>query len=113
MARKRIAASKLTRLEARTRVIQGAGKFALMACCLALGFVMVATAFPQRRTLAKLEANLKHAQQRERMVVRERDFRHIELRALREDPEFLEIQARDRLDYFHDGERVLRFRRDR
>jgi hypothetical protein len=108
-----MAASKLTHLEARTRVIQGAGKIALMACCLALGFVMVATAFPQRRTLAKLEANLKLAQQRERMVRAERDCRHIELLALREDPEFLELQARDRLDYFHEGERVLRFRRDR
>jgi hypothetical protein len=108
-----MAASKLTRLEARTRVIQGAGKFALMACCLALGFVVVATAFPQRRTLAQLEANLKLAQKRERMVVAERDCRHIELRALREDPGFLEIQARDRLDYFREGERVLRFRRDR
>ena len=108
-----MAASKLTRLEARTRVIQGAGKLALMACCLALGFVVVATAFPQRRTLAKLEATLKLARQRERMVVAERDYRHIELRALREDPEFLEIQARDRLDYFREGERVLRFRRDR
>lgn len=108
-----MAASKLTRLEARTRVIQGAGKLALMACCLALGFVVVATAFPQRRELAKLEANLKAAQARERMIVAERDYWSIQLRALREDPAFLEIQARDRLDYFREGERVLRFRRDR
>ena len=105
--------AKVTRLEARTRVIQGAGRLALMACCLALGFVVVATAFPQRRTLEKLEANLKLAQERERMVIAERDYRHIELRALREDPAFLEIHARDRLDYYREGERVLRFRRDR
>lgn len=106
-------AAKLTRLEARTRVIQGAGKLALLACCLSLGFVVVATAFPQRRALEKLEAKLKLAQQSERQVVAERDHRHVELRALREDPAFLEIQARDRLDYFREGERVLRFRRDR
>ena len=31
-----------------------------------------------------------------------------ELRALREDPAFLEIQARDRLDYCGEGERVLK-----
>jgi cell division protein FtsB len=43
----------------------------------------------------------------------ERDCRNIELRALRQDRAFLEIQARDRLDYFREGERVLRFRRDR
>ena len=106
-------AAKLTRLEARIRVIQGAGRLALIACCLSLGFVVVATAFPQRRTLEKLEAKLELARQRERLVNAERDHRRIELRALREDPAFLEIQARDRLDYSREGERVLRFKRDR
>jgi cell division protein FtsB len=104
---------KLTRLEARTRVIQGAGKLALLACCLSLGFVVVATAFPQRRELEKLELKLKLAREREMKVTAERDHRRIELRALREDPSYLEIQARDRLDYSREGERVLRFRRDR
>lgn len=113
MATHRIDLSKLTRMEARTRAIQVAVKIALMVCCVTLGFVVVATAFPQRRTLEKLEANLKVAQEREHAVLAERDFRTIELRALREDPAYLEIQARDRLDYCRDGERVLRFRRDR
>ena len=113
MARKRMESAMLTRLEARTRVIQGASKLALMACCLSLGFVVVATAFPQRRALEKLESKRKLAQERERMVVAERDHRRIELRALREDPAYLEIHARDRLDYCREGERVLRFRRDR
>ena len=113
MARKRMEAAKLTRLEARTRVIQGAGKLALIACCLSLGFVVVATAFPQRRTLEKLEAKLELAKEQERQVLAERDQRRIELRALREDPTYLEIHARDRLDYCRDGEKVFRFRRDR
>jgi hypothetical protein len=113
MVKQRMRAAKLTRLEARTRVIQGAGKCALMACCVALGFVVVATAFPQRRTLEKLEAKLKLAQERERLVLTELEARRIELCALREDPAYLEIHARDRLDYFRQGERVLRFRRDR
>ncbi len=113
VASKRIDLTKMTRLEARMRALQWAGKVALMACSVALGFVVVATAIPQRRTLEKLEANLKLAQERERLVETERDTRRIELRALREDPAFLEIHARDRLDYCRDGERVLRFRRDR
>ncbi len=106
-------AAKLTRLEARTRAIRGAGKLALMAFCLSLGFVVVATAFPQRRTLEKLEAKLSLAKERQREVIAQRDHRSIELRALREDPAFLELHARDRLDYCRDGERVLRFGRDR
>jgi cell division protein FtsB len=113
MARKRMEAAKLTRLEARTRVIQGAGKLALIACCLSLGFVVVATAFPQRRALEKLEARLTLAKEQERQVIAERDQRRIELRALREDPAYLEIHARDRLDYCRDGEKIFRFRRDR
>ena len=108
-----MAAAKLTRLEARTRVIQGAGQIALLACCVALGFVVVATAFPQRRALLSLENKLQLAKEREQAVAAEQEQRHIELRALRQDPSFLEIQARDRLDYSREGERVLRFRRDR
>jgi cell division protein FtsB len=84
-----------------------------MTCCLSLGFVVVATAFPQRQTLDKLEAKLALIQEREQEVLAERDHRNIELRALREDPAFLELHARDRLDYCREGERVLRFKRDR
>ena len=113
MAKRKIDAAKLTRLEARTRVIQGAGRLVFVAFCVAIAFVVVATAFPQRRELDKLEAKLKLAVERERLVNAERNHRKIGLRALREDPEFLEIHARDRLDYCRDGERVLRIRRDR
>ena len=104
MARKRMDAAKLTRLEARTRVIRGAVKLALMALCLAIVFVVVATAFPQLREVKRLEAKLALAQEREREITAERDHRRIELRALREDPAYLEIHARDRLDYYREGE---------
>lgn len=113
MARKRIEAVVLTRLEARTRVIRGAGRMVFIAFCVSLGFVVVATAVPQWRELGKLEEKLKDAEGREQIVSTEREHRRIELKALREDPAYLEIHARDRLDYCREGERVLRFRRDR
>jgi cell division protein FtsB len=113
MAAKRIEAVKLRRLEARTRVIQGLGRFTLMVFGAALGFVVLATAVPQKRELDSLELKLADAREREQMVGAERDHRRIELRALREDPAYLEIHARDRLDYSREGERVLRLRRDR
>lgn len=103
----------LTRLEARTRVIRGAGRIVFIAFCVSMGFVVVATAVPQWRELGKMEAKLKDAEQREQIVNTEREHRRIELKALREDPAYLEIHARDRLDYSREGERVLRFRRDR
>lgn len=113
MARKRIEAAKLTRLEARTRMIRGAGRLVFIAFGVALGFVVLATAVPQRRELAKLETRLEQAKDRERVILAEREQRSIELRALREDPAYLEIHARDRLDYCREGERILRFQRDR
>lgn len=113
MARKRIEAAKLTRLEARTRMIRGAGRMVFIAFGVALGFVVLATAVPQRRELDKLEVRLEQAKERERIVNAEREQRSIELRALREDPAYLEIHARDRLDYCREGERILRFQRDR
>lgn len=112
MARKRIEAAKFTRLEARTRMIRGASHFGLLGLALALGFVVVAMAVPQHRELLKLEERLADAQEREQQAQAERDHRRIELRALREDPAYLEIHARDRLDYCREGERVLRRRRE-
>lgn len=107
-----MAGVKLTRLEARTRVIQGAGRLAFVGFCMAIGFVVVATAFPQRRALEKLEAKLELAKQREATVLADREYHQIEHRALREDPAFLEIHARDRLNYYREGERVLKFKAD-
>ncbi len=105
-----MAGVKLTRLEARTRVIRGAGRVTFVGFCIAIGFVVVATAFPQRRELEKLEAKLILAKERESGVLADREYHQIEYRALREDPTFLEIHARDRLDYYRAGERVLKFR---
>lgn len=110
MAKRSMAGVKLTRLEARTRVIQGAGRIVFVVFCMAIGFVVVATAFPQRRVLEKLEAKLKLAKEREATIVADREYHQIEYRALREDPAFLEIHARDRLGYYREGERVLKFR---
>jgi len=112
MALKRIGAAQLTRLETRIRVIRAAVKVAIVAFFVALGFVFVAGAIPQRRTLERMETKLKVAQEQERLIAAERDVRHIELQALHRDPAFLEIHARDRLNYYREGERVLRFKRD-
>ena len=113
MALKRMGAAQLTHLETRIRVLRVAVRFATIAFFVAVGLVFVAMALPQRRKLEELEAELKQAQECERQVAAERDARHIELRALREDPAYMEIPARDRLDYCRDGERVLRFKRDK
>ena len=112
MVRRKTASVQLMRLEARTRVLRGAHGVAFFAFCIAIGFVVAATAFPQGRALDRLEVKLKAAQELEESVLADREYHHIEHTALKEDPAFLEIHARDRLDYYLEGERVFKFKRE-
>lgn len=112
MALKSLQVDKVRRLEARIQVMRGASRLAMILFCLSIGFVVVATAVPQRREVLRLEERLQKAVKQENRISAERDQRQIELRALREDPEFLEVHARDRLDLCEEGEKVFRFPRE-
>jgi cell division protein FtsB len=113
MAGKHMDAGILARLEARTRLVKALVRCAFVLFCVSLGFVVVAMAVPQQRLLKKLEAKVAEAKEREKLALADRDHRRIELQALREDPAYLEIHARDRLNMCREGERILRFKRDR
>ncbi len=106
-----MSAARFRRLEARVRLLQWLGRVAFLTACFSAGFVVVATGFPQLRTFEALERKLDGVKQHEALVYGERDQAKVEQRALVEDPEFLELHARDRLDYYREGERVFRFRR--
>jgi len=112
MPKQKKVSMELKRLEDRTRMIRAASRVAFFIFCVAIGFVVVATAFPQRRALDRLEVKLKTAKEFEQKVLADRDYHNIEHLALKEDPAFLEIHARDRLDYYREGERVFKFKRD-
>ena len=113
MVGKHMDAGILARLEARTRVVKALVRCAFVLFCVSLGFVVVAMAVPQQRLLKKLEAKVVEAKEREKVALADREHRRIELQALREDPAYLEIHARDRLNMCREGERILRFKRDR
>jgi len=109
MARKRFTAKKLARLETTTRCIQGANKLLYICLAVAFGLLIAATAAPQKKEYEKLQAKLRKVQSREAETLAQKEYRKIQLQALREDPSYLEVQARDRLNYYRTGERVLRF----
>ena len=112
MARKRKStAPKVTRLEARTRAIGVVNRFLFFGLCLAVGFVVVAAAVPQRHKLDEMEEHVAEAKRHQAAVIAERDDSVALYRALKEDPACLEQYARDRLDYYREGERVLRIKR--
>lgn len=101
----------MVRLEARTRFLKGTLSFGALLVAIALGFLVLASALPQKRILAERETRLAEAKQREAVVMAECDYRHGKHRALREDPTYIELHARDRLDYYQPGERIFRIQR--
>jgi hypothetical protein len=109
MANKRFTAKKLARIEATTRFIQWVNKVLCLCLAVAFGLLIAATAAPQKKEYEKLKAKLRNVQNREEETLAHKEYNYIQLQALREDPSYLEVQARDRLNYYRAGERVLRF----
>ena len=100
-------------LRARTAGIQLVNRFAF-GVLIAMGCVAIAIlALPQVRKLQGLEKELKGVEALEREVLALKDRKNRELTALRNDPDYLELVARDRLDLYEPGERVIRVRRPR
>jgi len=111
MATKKPVMGKLARIEARTEAINSLRRIVFVVFCAASGFVCVAMAFPHRQKLEEMEGSLKEAKQREQLALADRDNMITEHKALREDPEFLEVHARDRKGLYREGEKVLKFRK--
>ncbi len=79
-----------------------------------MGCVAVAIlALPQVRELQRMEADLAKVEEREQRTMDEKDRKSRELGALLDDPEYLELMARDRLDLYKPGEKVVRMKRTR
>jgi len=103
---------KLARMEARTKAIDGIRRMVFVVFCAAAGFVSVAIALPHRTKLAEMEIRLASAKKREVAALADRENQFTEHRAVREDPAFLEVHARDRLGLYREGEKVLKFRKN-
>lgn len=113
MARKRLSAKTLARIQGRTRFIQGFNRMLCIGVAVAFGLLITATALPQKRQLDVLQAKLEAVKRREEEILVRKEHNQIELNALREDHAYLEIQARDRLNLYKQGERILRFQQNR
>lgn len=109
---KKTASAKWKRLEAQTRLISTVNRLVFAVMGLILGLAVVATALPQQRKLRELEHRLERTLEEEKKVLAEKEYRETEYRALREDPEFIELKAMDRLNLRRDGEKVYRIERE-
>ena len=75
--------------------------------------VAVATALPQKRNLEEKEMEYARIIAREEAVLALKEDKQAAYEALREDPEYLEIHARDRLPLHKEGESIYRIERNR
>lgn len=102
----------MKRLEAQTRVIRAVNRIVFGLMGLAVGLAVVASALPQKRQLLDLEAELARVLEAEAKVNAEKEYREAEYLALKEDPEYLELKAMDRLNLHREGDKVFRIQRD-
>ena len=87
------------------RIVNRAAFFVLLlTACVAMAVLSV----PQVRKLRALNAELARANAEEKHVRAYKGQKTRELNALRDDPAYLELVARDRLDLYRSGERIYR-----
>ena len=75
----------------------------LMGC-----LAFVATALQPFRELKRKEAALSEVMEKEEVVIQRKDAKQRELSAIVNDPKYLEIIARDTLNYYKPGEQIFR-----
>ena len=112
MSKKQFTPEKLANVETTTRIIRVMNRFLGLCLAVAFGLLITATAVPQKRQFEKLQGKLRQTQAREENALAAKEFEEIKLQALREDTSYLEVEARDRLNYYRPGEKVLRFSPD-
>lgn len=100
-------------MHARTLWLRGLTRFVFVIVCLLVGAVVIVYALPQRKVLQQMEDELQDSKRKEQEANAGRDYKREELRALKEDQEFLELKARDRLDMAREGEKVLRIQKEK
>jgi len=79
---------------------------ALMGCV-----AFTVAALPHQRKLEKMQADLEEVRASEDEAANRVDAKRRELSAIESDPQYREIIARDRLNYYEPGEHVFRIER--
>ena len=98
-------------LQARTAGIRIVNRAAFTIFLVTGCVAMAALSIPQMRKLRSLKEELARANAQEHHVRSHKERKSRELIALRDDPAYLELVARDRLDLYRSGERIYRIKK--
>lgn len=99
------------RIHAQTKAVRRANGllFVIIVCAGALSIGL--SYLPQKFSYEKKIAELQEAIEREEIAESRLESLQIKLDAIKNDPAFLEIQARDRLQVYRPGETIFRLER--
>ncbi|MBB5352193.1 cell division protein FtsB [Haloferula luteola] len=100
-------------MRAQTKAIRGMNGVILCLLGISIGALTVASAWPQRRKLDEKELELAQILEQERKVIAEKEDHQAALDAMRDDQEYLELHAVDRLNLYRPGTTVYRIERQR
>ncbi|MFM2169790.1 MAG: hypothetical protein RI957_19 [Verrucomicrobiota bacterium] len=99
------------RLKAQTKFIRATNGFLITVILLVLSLIFSLSYLPQKNAYQKKLGELAEAREREEQAESQLDYLRVKLDAIKNDPTYLEIQARDRLNIYRPGETVFRIER--
>lgn len=98
-------------IKAQTTLVRATNRFLFFFIAMASALTVCLSFIPQKQAYEKKLAELSAAKVREEMAESQLDSLNIKLEAIKNDPEYLEIQARDRLQVYRLGETIYRLER--
>lgn len=99
------------KVKARTEKMNTGVRLALCVLVLTATVAFMVAALQPFRELTRLRAELSEVQSLEMAVIDRVDAKEREYRAIEGDSKYLELIARDRLNYYKEGEHVFRIKR--
>ncbi len=99
------------KMRARTERLNAGVRLASCVVALVASLAVLAGALKPYRVLQKMRADLAEVKEQEMQVLEREDAKKREYKAIETDPKYLEIIARDRLNYYKEGEFVFRIER--
>lgn len=109
--KKRHTTRNVRRLKAQTAFIRVTNGFLIAVILIVGALILCASYLPQKIGYEKKMGELVEARQREEQAESQLDYLRIKLEAIKHDPNYLEIQARDRLQVYRLGETIFRIER--
>ena len=110
-AEKRHTKKNVVRLKAQTTLVRWTNGFLFSVFLIAGALGVCVMYWPQKNLFNKKQGELAEARQREEKAESQHDYLRIKLDAIKNDPAYLEIQARDRLPVYRPGETIFRIER--